>query len=518
MQMGHQRPRIHHPAHRRIGSRGQEAIDLAALAGLNLDPWQQWFLDEACSVRDKTFLDPKTKRRANMWAATDVGLVVARQNGKGSILEARELAGLFLFGERTILHSAQDFATSGEHFRRVASLIQDTPILNKELKGCYEANGKERIELKNGARILFKTRTKKLGRGFSPQLVVLDEAMFLDTESMMALRPTLSAQPNFQLWYTGSAGMESFPAVEFGRLRNRAEKALRTGQADPSLMFAEWSPDVCDDFCAPGCREHINIGDPVAWAMANPGMGIRIDQETIDNEYRAMGADAFKVERLSVGHWPKEGDAWAIIDEESWNRQEDPESQILMGGKKNIWTLAVDTSPTRKWSCITAAGINAEGMIHVEITGKGEGPYPEDYRQGTDWVVQRVKEIWAERKPSAVVIDAAGQASSFIDELENLGITVISPKPTEYAISCGEFHVGIVPRRGEVPKIVHIGQTGLTSAAAVADKRPLAEKWAWDKKNAISDISPLVSATIAAWGYRKLLNEQPASAPWVYRR
>jgi phage terminase large subunit-like protein len=488
------------------------------MAGLELDPWQQWVLTEACTLKAETFTNPWTKRQHNMWAARDVGLVVARQNGKGSILEARELAGMFLFGEKTIIHSAQDFATSGEHFRRVASLIQDTPILSKELKGCYEANGKERIELKNGTRLLFKTRTKKLGRGFSPQLVVLDEAMFLDEEAMMALRPTLSAQPNYQLWYTGSAGMENPPAVEFGRVRNRAIKALDTGKIDPYLFFAEWSADACDDFCLHGCKEHDRLDDENTWARANPGYGIRISRDTVDNEYRAMSTDAFKIERLSVGVWPVEGNAWAILNEQSWNDQENPESQILMGGKKNIWTLAVSTSPTRKWSCITAAGINDEGMVHVEITGKGEGPYPEDYRQGTDWVVQRVKEIWNKRKPSAVVIDSAGQASSFIEELENLGITVISPKASEYAISCGEFHVGIVPRRGEVAKIVHIGQTGLTQAAAVADKRPLLDKWAWDQKNATSDISPLVSATIAAWGYRKLLNEQPASAPWVYRR
>lgn len=473
-------------------------------------------LESACAQRNDTYLNPFTKEWERMWAARDVGLVVARQNGKGSILEARQLAGLFLFGEKTIIHSAQDFATSGEHFRRIASLIQDTPLLNKELKGAYEANGKERIELKNGARLLFKTRTKKLGRGFSPQLVVLDEAMFLDEESMMALRPTLSAQPNPQIWYTGSAGLED--AHEFGRVRNRALNALATGDLDPYLFFAEWSADTCTDFCLPTCDEHDSLDDEEVWAKANPGYGIRISRDTVANERRAMSEEAFKVERLSVGRWPVEGDAWAIIDEASWKAAEDPESQILMGGKKNVWTLAVDVSPDRKWSCITAAGINDEGLIHVEITGRGEGPYPEDYRQGTDWVVSRIRELWTALKPNAVVIDNKGQASSFIEELEGFGITVLSPNTNEYAVACGEFHVGLVPRRGEVRKIAHIGQVGLNQAVAAADKRDLAEKWAWDKKNARSDISPLVSATIAAWGYRKLINEQPASAPWVFRR
>jgi hypothetical protein len=57
------------------------------------------------------------ERADGKWAAFEVGLNVARQNGKGSILEARELAGLFLLGERLIIHSAHEFATSLEAFR-----------------------------------------------------------------------------------------------------------------------------------------------------------------------------------------------------------------------------------------------------------------------------------------------------------------------------------------------------------------------------------------------------------------
>lgn len=492
-----------------MGTLGREAVDLAAMAGLELDPWQAWTLENACAQRAETYLNPFTKEWERMWAARDVGLVVSRQNGKGSILEARQLAGLFLFGEKTIIHSAQDFATSGEHFRRVASLIQDTPLLNKELKGCYEANGKERIELKNGARLLFKTRTKKLGRGFSPQLVVLDEAMFLDEESMMALRPTLSAQPNPQIWFTGSAGLED--AFEFGRVRSRAINGLASGDLDPYLFFAEWSADTCTDFCLPSCGEHDSLDDEEVWAKANPGYGIRISRDTVANERRAMSEDAFKVERLSVGRWPVDGDAWAVIDEDSWKARADVESEIHMGGSKNTWVLAVDVSPTRAWGCITACGVNDDGMQHVEITGYEQY----DYRPGTDWIAGRVREMWTSMKPDAVVIDDKGQASSLITELENFGVKIVSPTTSEYAVSCGEFHVGCVPRKGEVPKIVHVDQQPLTNAVAAAAKRDLADKWAWDKKNAASDICPLVSATLAVWGYKKLSSEAPPAAPWV---
>src|ERR1700760_5150982 len=59
---------------------GQERIDLAHAAGLVLDPWQQLCLILGLG-----------QTGLGRWAAFTVALIVARQNGKGSILEALEL-------------------------------------------------------------------------------------------------------------------------------------------------------------------------------------------------------------------------------------------------------------------------------------------------------------------------------------------------------------------------------------------------------------------------------------------
>jgi phage terminase large subunit-like protein len=78
--------------------------------GPDLDPWQEFVLAHALG-----------ERADGKWAAFEVGVMVSRQNGKGAILEARELAGLFLLGERLIIHSAHQFDTSLEAFRRLLS-------------------------------------------------------------------------------------------------------------------------------------------------------------------------------------------------------------------------------------------------------------------------------------------------------------------------------------------------------------------------------------------------------------
>jgi phage terminase large subunit-like protein len=178
-------------------------VELAESAGLILDPWQQLVLQGALG-----------ELPSGDWAAFEVGLVVPRQNGKGSILEARELAGLFLFGERLILHSAHEVKTALESFQRLLFLIESTPDLMSRVKHVHRTNGSEGIELKDGARIKFVARSTGSGRGFSADCVVLDEAFHLSEASMNALLPTLSARPNPQVWYTSSA-VNGLPSCHF---------------------------------------------------------------------------------------------------------------------------------------------------------------------------------------------------------------------------------------------------------------------------------------------------------------
>jgi hypothetical protein len=71
-------------------------------------------------------------RERRPWSAFEAAVNVARQNGKNEIALVRELAGLFLFGERLIIHSAHEFKTSTEHQRRVEETIHDNPDLLRQ--------------------------------------------------------------------------------------------------------------------------------------------------------------------------------------------------------------------------------------------------------------------------------------------------------------------------------------------------------------------------------------------------
>jgi hypothetical protein len=150
-------------------SLGDQAVAFAAKAGLFLDPWQQLVLRESMGMAP-----------GGKWAAPRVGLLVPRQNGKGSVLEALELFHLFVLGTKLIIHSAHKFDTSQEHFLRMRTLIEGNPDLSRHVRATPTANGKEAIILNNGNRLKFKARTiSGAGRGFSADLLILDEAMLL---------------------------------------------------------------------------------------------------------------------------------------------------------------------------------------------------------------------------------------------------------------------------------------------------------------------------------------------------
>lgn len=455
-------------------SRGQEVIELARHAGLDLDEHQQLVLRESLGVRED-----------GLWAAFEVGVNEPRQNGKGGILEARELGGLFLFGSRLSIHSAHQFDTSMEAFLRLLALVENTPDLDRQVKKVTRSHGEEGITLMNGQRIRFRTRTRGGGRGFSCDDLYLDEAMFMPEFTHGALLPTLSARPNPQVWYTGSAVDQEVHenGVVFTRVR---ERGLAGG--DKSLAYFEWSipvdhpSEVTDDVAE----------SPAMWRMANPALGIRISAEHIEHELRSMDARTFAVERLGAGDYPRtDGEIAGAISLEQWDALADDKSKLL-----DPVCIAYDISPDRRAS-IVAAGYNAARRLHVEVIAN---------RSGTQWVPAKLLELQERHDPLVVVGDGYGPAASLKTTIEEAGVAIEQSTANEHAQACGLLLDAVTQGT-----LVHLGSDELRSAIRGAATRPLGDAWAWSRKNSNTDISPLVAATLAVWAVleRPDLDEDP---------
>jgi hypothetical protein len=449
---------------------GLKTVELAHEAGLELDEWQSFCVVESMRTRPD-----------GMWAATEVGVDVARQNGKGGVIEARLLGALAVVESSLSIYSAHLFDTSLEHFRRLEFLIQETPKLSKQLaggsRGFKHSHGEEGIEFLGNRRVRFKTRTKGGGRGFACDgVLIFDEAMVISEAMHGAVLPTMSAKttevPGPQLYYFGTAVDQLIHehGVVFARVRERGH-GLK-GEA-ARLVWLEWSVEGDDPSAVP-----VDVlSDRAAWAQANPALGIRIAPEYVaETEFESMDARTFAVERLGIGDWPRTDHVSTVIDLDKWNLLEDDDSVLL-----DPVCFAFDVSPDRTTS-ISAAGRNQRGEWHVEVV---------EARKGTGWVPQRLAELKAKHNPLEIVCDAYGPAGSLMPALEALDLEVRSLTATEHAQACGQF-VDLVDEAG----LRHLGGE-LTNAIRAAKTRPLGDAWAWSRRNSTSNISPLVSATLA---------------------
>lgn len=473
MRVGSQRPRVE-LAPLWTTSAGDDACDLADVAGLHLDDWQRHVLRASLG-----------ETRDGRWAAFEVGLVVPRQNGKGSILEARELAGLFLFGEPLIIHSAHLFSTTNEHRLRLERLIRKCPDLAERVKG-YQGDPEGRMGgIKTGnndmsittvdsrghqlGRIQFMARAGgKSGRGFTGDLVVLDEAFSLPDSVIAAMMPTMAARSmsgSPQIWYTSSAGMADSEVLN--RIRRRG---LAQDHDDNRLAYFEWSADESDD-----------PDDPDTWAKANPALGIRISPDFIAAERRSMDDEQFMRERLGI--WAKPGGSSAIPPR-AWSQACDTTS--IAGDPV---AFGFDVTPLRDVGVIASASRRADGQIHIEIV---------DRRGGTDWIAGRLEALRQRWNPVDCVYDTSSQAASVV-AAPGVRRHLTGLNNRDAMAACGEFFEAIMAGH-----IVHTGQGELDEAVTACRRsKGSTDLWRWSRADRSKDISPLVAATMA---YRGLIH------------
>lgn len=489
-------------------SAGAEAVALMARTGQILDPWQVISLELML-----------LERADGKWACFEFGLLASRQNGKGAILEARVLAGLYLFDdEQFIAWSAHEFKTAKKAYFRLKELIDRTPSLKARVKhrarspwtakGCptclagatdcvkvtgfKESNEQTSVEVALGGKpdkatseVRFMARNKSSGRGFTGDVTILDEAQELSAKSIDAMLPTLLAKTmhgNPQVIYTGTVPEATNDSEKWQSVRDRG----RSGVAVKRFGWVEFTPG--DDL------EDIDLDDPRVWADANPALGRRISVEGIEAMRDAMTDEGFAREVLSV--WGAD-QAKAAIASAVWKEREDPGSQIAT---RFAYGIEVDEGQTRAW--IGVAGRRADKRRHVELITTNEG---------TEWVVEAAKAI-NRGKAAPWVIDALGPAASLVPALQEAGLDVRLVNGTEMARACGLFYAtATTPLPGgdgtlevDVPiapeaamGLHHLGQAPLNVAVSVGRKQKKGSQWVWRRT---VEALPLIAVTLALYG------------------
>lgn len=488
MILGDQRPRLEYVP-QFTNSSGSDAIELASIAGLDLDDWQRHVLMGALG-----------RRADNKWAAFEVKLLVSRQNGKGSILEARELAGLYLFRtDRLLIHTAHEHKTSSEHYERIWSLILNTPELERKVARHSSAYGREFIQLmpaptiilgsagrqivrNEKSRLIFIARTGSSGRGFTGDFLGFDEDMNLTTGQVGSSLPALGARPNPQVWYTGSAGTEKSDQLALVRRRG---VAAAEGNVDPGrLAFYEWSINWHEEYCEPDCTVHDDPESETAVAKANPSYNIRRTAEAIAAERDALSEFEFQKEILGVGQYPAPLDGWLVIPKKWYlattDRSEEPP-------RVTNPVFSIEVAHDRSTASIAVAGKRPDEFIGLQVV---------EHKADTGWIVSRALAINDKWNPVTWVIDKRAATGTVISELEREGLPLEFMQASDVAHASGQLFDGF---RDDT--IRHYGQSALKTALAAVDWRKLGESRALDRLNSAVDQTPSMAVAFALWGY-----------------
>ena len=449
-----------------------EAAAFAAAYGLTPDRWQSRVLESWLAVRE----DGK-------WASSRCGLSVPRQNGKNALLEIRELFGMVGLGEK-ILHTAHEVKTARKAFLRISGFF-DNPRKYPELAklvapaGIRRTNGQEAIMLSNGGSVEFVARSKGSARGFTVDVVVMDEAQEMSDDALEALGPTTAASPlqNRQLIWTGTPPAPGMSSEVWSRLR---EDAL--GDASSRLSWFEWSADPDSD-----------PDDPGAWAQANPALGVRLGIEDLAEDRQAYSDEGFLRERLGVWSATRQQ---GVIPLDAWEACFDVDSVPT-----SRFVLGLEVGQDMETASVCLAGQRDDGRWHVEL---------DESRKGAAWLIGHVVHMVRMNPGLQVAGDVGGPLKALLDEreskvrgrtvpryfLQGTDIEVHAPRVVELGVSTAKLLSGVM-----TGQISHIGQPQLTSAVAVAGKRPLADTgmWVFSRKTAVADISAIQAANSALW-------------------
>lgn len=449
-----------------------------AQMGVRFDRWQQGLGQIAFG-----------KRKDGKYAASVGGVVMSipRQVGKTFFVCMVVIALCVLFPNTTVLWTAHRTRTATKTFKSMQGYVNRkkiAPFLKQSRSnGIRTANGEQEIEFANGSIIMFGARADGFGRGFDQvDFEVFDEAQILDEKALEDMVPAAnqSKHPSGALlFFMGTPPRPTDKGEEFTA---RRMKAIEGKKKD--IVYVEFS---ADDDADPDDHEQ--------WAKANPSFPHRSPVEAMER-MRENLTDDDSFRREALGIWDAAGTP-EVIDSASWARAADPGSMPV-----ERLTLAIDVAPDRRVASVSLAGRRADGLWHVEL---------DDQKKGTDWVASWVADRAEKNRLHAVVVD---EMTGLVEERKgrnylrgtDVVVTLAAAEGRDMAIASGQlFDAVMVPK----PLVRHTDQPQMNVALSVARKRPLAGAWAWNRKDEESDITPVVSATLALWGAQKDDVERP---------
>lgn len=442
-----------------LPSRGQEMIDFCAEIGFELLPWQKFLAIEMHRVKPD-----------GRWYHNEIGVLVARQQGKSTFLALRILWGMYELGEKLQVHTAHKLTTSSEIFWKIDEMIQSNPKLAMKFGKKYETKGSQEIKLIDGTRYLVRANNSASRGIAAPDVIHLDEVReYQDEEVWASLRYTQMASKNPMAIIYSNAGDQH--SVILNKIRERGVAAA-AGADDPIGWF-EWSAPM-----------EVAIGDtPEFWEAvrySNPALGYTVHPDNL----RAILNDEESIIRTEVlCQWVSQINP--AINPSLWDECGDANAKL--DPEQSTW-MAIDLSPDRRAAALMAGQQLGDKFIVVLLQTWENAVAIDDKALANDLAV------WVRKYHTETVAYSRQTAGAVAARLAPAGINTTPIDGALYGQACDEMQSAISSYR-----LIHTKQEEFTKQVLSAVKLPFKDGgWYLGRKVSNSTICAAVGMAMVS--------------------
>jgi hypothetical protein len=442
---------------------GRVALVGAAL-GTPFMPWQRYVADVAGELNPDGSYHYKV-----------VVVSVPRQSGKTTLMRAVGTDRAISRDGLGVFYTAQTGKDARERWKDLVKAIKASPL--QGMVRVRSAAGAERVVFANGSEFRCFAPVATSLHGYTPPLVMLDEAFAHDQQTgddlEGAIGPAQVTVPHRQLWIVSTAG-----TAQSVFLRKWVE-AGRAGA--PGVAIFEWAAgeDVGD------------IYDPAVWPAFHPAMhtGL-VTTDAIQAEANTLPRAEF--ERAYGNRWTRT--ASHLISADQWDRMATADDQQLADAGV---VFGYDVMHDRSAAAITATWYDAAGDLQAKVARSGPG---------MAWLYDAIRTLHGQGWRSFACADN-GPAREVADVLAREHISTRVLNTRELADSWGFLMQHIAQAT-----LTHDGSDTLAVAAANVATRPLADGSAPSRRHSAGDVTALIGLEVALWW----LDHKPTDAGLDY--
>ena len=403
----------------------------------------------------------------NLAAMIDgVGMSLPRQVGKTYLIGSMVFALCVNMPGLLVIWSAHHARTHGETFLAMQGFA-DRAKVAAHVKQVFTGSGDEEIRFHNGSRILFGARERGFGRGIpGVDILVFDEAQILSDRALSNMLATMNTSRFGLQLYIGTPPKPDDMSESFTRMRSEAIAGTLT---DGAWIEFGADPDAKSD-------------DREQWRKANPSYPTRTPAQSLLRLKRKLTEADWLREGMGVWDELRKNYAFGAGNWELCALEHDPGPQVD--------AIALAVSMDRLAASIGAAGgLTVEGEPRLMVAAV-------DRREGTGWLVPEAWRIHQERRCPVVVTRSA---ADLIPALEAVGFvagkSLIIARSGDAQDACAQIF-----DRVQQGTLAHAHHEELDKAVYGAHRRTInGERWVWDRKNSVTDVSMLEAVTLAAW-------------------